>query len=62
MIEPISGTAIAATTAKLVTTGACLALGFWLCKKLTNQIDYFIFIHSKEYKETVAKEAAINEL
>lgn len=54
-MEPVS---LTATTAKLVYTGACLAVGFYIGKKLTNKIDYWIFTHSKEFEQFVKSRKA----
>jgi len=37
------------TAGKLIFTGAMLSIGWWMGKKLTNQIDSFIDFHSNEY-------------
>jgi len=48
-------------TASLIFTGACLAIGFWAGKKLTNRIDEFLYVHSREFKQFVADRKDIAE-
>ena len=54
-MEPVS---LSVAAGKIIFTGACLAVGFWVGKKLTNRIDYFIYTHSAEFKEQINKTAA----
>ena len=47
-MEPAS---LAITTGKVIYMGTCLAIGFWIGKKITNRIDEFIITHSSDFKE-----------
>ena len=55
MAEPISigllGATIAIKAVSLIGAGFALSLGFWGGKRLTNRLDYFIYTHSKAYRE-----------
>lgn len=46
-------TTLTITAGKLVFTGTCLAIGFWIGKKVTNRIDTFLALHSQEYKDLI---------
>jgi len=54
-------TSLTITAGKLIFTGFCLAIGFWAGKKLTNRIDEFLYIHSKEFKQFTADKKGISE-
>lgn len=55
MAEPISigliGASIGIKAVSLIGAGFALSLGFWAGKRLTNRLDYFIYMHSKEGRE-----------
>lgn len=46
---------VAVKVAQLVGAAICLSVGFWVGKKLTNRIDYFIYTHSKEFAQQKEK-------
>lgn len=58
MAEPMTiglGTYIAIKAVSYVGMGACLALGFYATKCLTNRIDRYVFEHSQEYQDLLNK-------
>ena len=45
----IIGLAGAKATGILIATGTCLAVGFWIGKKITNKLDEVLILNNKEY-------------
>ncbi len=60
-MEPLTVGGTILGVGKAIGLGACLAVGFWAAKKLTDRIDYFIAQHSVEFKELVSSLAAAEE-
>jgi len=50
----------ALTTAKLVTAGFCLGLGFWASKKLTNLVDEKLLIYDKRKIKQLEEEMGLS--
>lgn len=57
-MEPLTITTVAG---KLVFSGACLSIGFWMGKKITNRIDTFLITHSQEYKDLIKSRKDVYE-
>ena len=51
----------AKTALILIGTGACLALGFWAAKKLTNQSDAWLDMRDPEVKKFIQEHSGANE-
>jgi len=44
------------TALTVIAYGSLLGVGFWSSKKVTNQIDYWLYTHSKKYKDLVKQQ------
>ena len=52
--------ATAITTGKMIFSGACLGVGFWMSKKITNVMDEYLFMYDKRKLEQLSKEMNLN--
>lgn len=44
----------------LMTSGACLGIGFWMSKKITNVMDEYLLMYDKRKLEQLSKEMNLN--
>lgn len=50
------------TAGKLIAAGACLGIGFWASKKLTNLVDEKLLIYDKRKLKQLEAEMGLNDV
>ena len=60
-MEPVTVSVLAYKAVGLVGIGLCLCVGFWAGKKLTNQLDYLIYINTNKDHKRICESKILPE-